>query len=234
MNIRFNAAVLAAILCSSVLGCGSGIAPLPPLNVPQTDAVIFTGDSISALWPVDPGFQSHPNWISKGISGETSYLVAQRYFKDVISHYPKTIHIIVGTNDLNPYNNWKSCTAPTFGVIVPGDTCANLLYMVQTAQFYGIKVVIGTIPPWACADDPHCGNTTIDESQDRYTHIAQLNSYLKTFAQQHGVTLIDYHTLLQDSTGLHYAPGLTLEGDGVHPDPQGFAIMTSAVTDAVK
>jgi lysophospholipase L1-like esterase len=230
LNIRSNAAVLALIVCGLTLGCGSGIAPLPPLNIPQTDDVIFTGDSITLLWGEDPGFQTHPNWIAVGINGRTSYALAQSFVTDVISHYPRTVHILVGTNDVYP--GWQSCTASSYGLPIPDDTCSNILYMVQTAQHYGIQVVIGTIPPWGCTDNPYCGFASIDESTARYTHITQLNDFLKAFAQQHDITLLDYHTMLQDSTGLHYA--LNLSVDGVHPAPSGFKVMTPAVAAALK
>jgi lysophospholipase L1-like esterase len=215
-----------------MFGCGSGIAPLPPLNVPQTDDIIFIGDSHTYLWGQDQSFQTHPNWISTGISGETSYQVAQRFVPDAISHYPRTIHILVGTNDLNPYNGFQPCTEPSYGVLVPNDICANLLYMVQTAQYYGIKVVIGTIPPWGCAGDPACSGAAWDQSADRYTHTAQLNVILQDFAKRHNLSIIDYHTLLQDTTGLHYGQNLT--GDGVHPDSTGFSLMAPLAADAVK
>ncbi len=233
MNTRPSAAAfLVLFLCNFILGCGSGIAPLPPLNIPQTDDVIFIGDSITFLWGQDQSFQANPNWISKGVSGDTSLLVAQRFVKDAISHYPKTIHILVGTNDLNS-SSWQLCTEPQYGVIIPGDICANLLYMVQTAEYYGIKVVIGTIPPWGCYDNPYCVNSnTVDQSATRYTHISELNGFLKAFALRHNITLLDYHTILQDSTGLHYGPNLT--GDGVHPDAAGFSLMTPVAEAALK
>lgn len=203
---------------------------MPPLNAPQTNDVIFIGDSITYLWAQDPGFQSHTNWIDKGISGQSSFRVALRYGIDVIALHPKTIHILVGTNDVYP--GWQSCIAPSYGLIVPNDTCSNILYMVQTAQHYGIKVVLGTIPPWGCSNDPYCGQSIADESPTRYNRIVELNNFIKAFGLQYGVSVVDYHTILEDASGLHYAQGLT--SDGVHPSPQGFASMTPAVEATVE
>lgn len=212
------------------VGCGSGIAPLQPLDVPQTNDVIFIGDSITANWGHDPGFQSSKNWVDKGISGQTSFEVALRFRKDAVSLYPKTVHILVGTNDVYP--GWQACVAPSYALPSPGDTCSNIVYMVQLAQHYGIKVVLGTIPPWGCADDPHCGQSVADESSSRYNRIVSLNNFVETFGNDHGVTVVDYHAILEDETDLHYAEGLTL--DGVHPSPQGYERMTAVATEAVK
>jgi lysophospholipase L1-like esterase len=214
-----------------MLGCGAGIGPLPALTVPQTDDVVFIGDSITFLWAQeDPAFNAHTNWIDKGINGQTSFQVALRFGDDVVSLYPKTVHILVGTNDVHP--GWKSCTAPSYGLLIPGDTCSNVLYMVQTAQHYGIKVVLGAIPPWGCSDNPRCGYAASDESQSKYNQIVELNTFLKAFADKHGVIFVDYHSILQDDTGLHYAKGLT--EDGVHPSTQGYEAILPAATAAVQ
>jgi lysophospholipase L1-like esterase len=229
VKIRFAAILLASFCSYALVGCGVSLPSLAPIHVPLTNNAVFIGDSITYLWSEDPGFQAHANWIDKGISGQSSYLVALRFETDVIALRPKAVHIIVGTNDVYP--GWEPCVAPEIGIPFPGDTCANIVYMVQTAERYGIKVVLGTIPPWGCYDDPHCGLSVADETPSRYARIAALNDFLKAYGKMQNVTVVDYHTLLEDPTGLHYAQGLTQ--DGVHPSPQGFQLMTSAVTPTV-
>jgi lysophospholipase L1-like esterase len=201
-----------------------------PTQRSQTKDVIFVGDSVTNLWSQDPGFRSHANWIDKGIGGQTSYETALRYFPDAISLYPKAIHIVVGTNDVYP--GWKQCSTPAYGLPIPRDTCSNILYMVQVAQHYGVKVVLGTIPPWGCSNNPYCGLSVDDKTASRYKRIAEFNNFLKVFAAEQGVTLVDYHSILEDSTGLHYASGLTL--DGIHPSLQGFEQMTPAAEAALQ
>ena len=102
-----------------------------------------------------------------------------------------------------------------------------MTYMVETAKRNNIRVVIGTIPPWGCSLDPACGFAAGDQSQGRLERIAQLNGWLKTFAAKEGVTVIDYHAVLLDAGGQHYADGLTT--DGVHPDASGYALMLPKV-----
>jgi lysophospholipase L1-like esterase len=213
-----------------LLGCGSGVGPRQRLAPPQTNDVIFIGDSISFLWAEDPDFQTHATWIDKGISGQTSYQVAERFGDDVIALHPRAVHIIVGTNDVYP--DWRRCDESAYGLAIPNYTCSNILYMVQTAQYYGIKVVLGTIPPWGCAGDPHCGASTADETSGRYNRIVELNNFVKELGAHLGVTVVDYHSILQDAPGLHYAAGLTI--DGVHPSLQGYQSMTPAAAGAVK
>jgi lysophospholipase L1-like esterase len=200
-----------------IQACGSGI-----WIVPLSDSVVFIGDSITANWGGQSIFQAHKNWINKGISGQTSREVAARFDNDVLLIHPSTVHIIVGTNDVYP--GWTLCK---------GDrgTCSPMQSMVAKAKKYGIKVVIGTIPPWGCADNPNCGLSVIDETAARYDRIRQLNEWLKTFAAEQDVTFVDYHAALTDASGLHYTEGLTI--DGVHPSPEGFAVMQPLVESAL-
>lgn len=197
--------------------CGSGIRVLP-----LTNDVVFIGDSITQLWGEQAAFQAHKNWINKGISGQTSSAIAARFDNDVLLLHPGTVHIIAGTNDVYP--GWVLCKGSR-------DTCSNMRSMVEKAKYYGIKVVIGTIPPWGCDDNPICGLSVADETSARYDRIAQLNAWLKTFAAEEGVTLVDYHAALTDAEGLHYAEGLT--NDGVHPSSAGFAVMQPLVESAL-
>lgn len=231
MKIRLAAILLTLSACCYLLpGCGVTTPPLTPIHVPLTDNVVFIGDSITFRWTEDPAFQAHTNWIDKGINGQSSFLVALRFESDVIALRPRAVHILVGTNDVYP--GWQPCVAPRVGVPFPGDTCANILYMVQTSERYGIKVVLGTIPPWGCPYDPHCGQSLPDQTPARYQRIVDLNNFLKDFAAKENLTIVDYHTILEDPTGLYYAPGLT--DDGVHPSVKGFELMTPAVAKALE
>lgn len=192
-----------------IQACGSGIPILP-----VTNDVVFIGDSVTQGWGEQAAFQAHKNWINKGVSGQTSRAIAARFDNDVIMLHPGTVHIIAGTNDVYP--GWALCKGSR-------GSCSPMQTMVERAKHYGIRVVIGTIPPWGCYNDPICGESVADETTARYNRIVQLNAWLKTFAAQEGVTLVDYHAALTNVEGLHYAEGMT--SDGVHPSTAGYAVM---------
>ncbi|WP_433967710.1 GDSL-type esterase/lipase family protein [Tunturiibacter gelidiferens] len=228
--------------CSGLVPSGFPVASaIQPTTTPLNETVVFVGDSITAIWGEQADFTAHNNWINKGISGETSTQLADRYQRDVVDLHPGTVHIVIGTNDVSP--GWKLCdpfardrataTTPPGPAALKSlpETCSNILYMLETAKRNKIKVVIGTIPPWGCSDRPKCGLSISDVSQKRYDRIAQLNSWIKTFAVEEGVTLVDYHTALTNAEGLHYAAGLTL--DGIHPVAAGYALMQPLVESAL-
>jgi lysophospholipase L1-like esterase len=195
-----------------IQGCGSGI----------HNEVVFIGDSVTEVWGAQAAFREHKNWTNKGISSQTSGAIAARFESDVISRHPDTVHIIAGTNDIYP--GWELCGGDQ-------NTCEHMRSMVEMAKHNGIKVVIGTIPPWGCYDDSICGASVADETAARYDRITQLNTWLKTFAIEEGVTLVDYHAALTNTTGLHYAEGRT--SDGVHPSLAGYAAMQPFAESAI-
>ena len=60
--------------------------------------------------------------------------------------------------------------------------------------------------------------------------IRTLNSWLKDFCQRDGDVYLDYYTTMADAEG-GMKPGLSK--DGVHPTPQGYAIMAPLAEQAI-
>ena len=61
--------------------------------------------------------------------------------------------------------------------------------------------------------------------------IAQLNAWMRDYAQDAGFTYLDYHSALVDADGM-LRDGLS--NDGVHPTPAGYAVMAPLVSAALK
>jgi lysophospholipase L1-like esterase len=215
-------------------GCGYKIAATPfsppptsttstaPTPTTPTPSVIFIGDSITDLWATGPGkayFSTHPTWISKGVSGQTSGQVLARFQTDVVDLHPAVVHILVGTNDVYP--GW-----------VLGSSDANVTAMVEIAQGSAIKVVLATIPPWET--DPLTDDVanSADPSPSRYQRIKVWNDWLRQFALANCLPLADYHKILEASNHQNYLMALTL--DGVHPSSQGFTVITPVAERAIE
>jgi lysophospholipase L1-like esterase len=173
-KIDLNLAV-AVLYVASVSVCGSSAAttatgqPEKPISAPPS--VVFIGDSISAIWGSGvegPEFAEHPNWIDKGVSGQTSSQVLARFQTDVIDLHPQIVHILVGTNDVYP--GWT--LEPSEGTAGNGiDSPADVESMVQMAQANYVHVILATIPPWGC-DAANCTLAeTADPTQSRYDRI---------------------------------------------------------------
>jgi lysophospholipase L1-like esterase len=174
---------VAVLYVASVSVCGSSAAitatgqPIKPISAPPS--VVFIGDSISVIWgsgQEGPEFAEHPNWIDKGVSGQTSSQVLARFQTDVIDLHPQIVHILVGTNDVYP--GWT--LEPTKGSIGNGiDSPADVEAMVQMAQANFVHVILATIPPWGC-DAANCALAeTADPTPSRYDRINIWNAWIE-------------------------------------------------------
>ena len=171
---------------------------------PGEDRVVFMGDSITQGWKLDESFPGKP-YVNRGISGQTTPQMLVRFRQDVIDLKPKVVVILAGTNDI----------AGNTGPMTLEQTEGNLASMAELAAANGIRVVLCSVLPafdyhWAPGLQPA-------------PKIAQVNAWLKNYAAQRGYVYVDFYSVMKDDRG-----GLptTLSGDGVHPLPAGFAIMS--------
>ena len=73
------------------------------IGLPSKDEqrVVFMGNSITEGWPnKDPEFFRNPNYVNRGISGQTTPQMLLRFRADVIDLHPKVVVILAGTNDI--------------------------------------------------------------------------------------------------------------------------------------
>jgi lysophospholipase L1-like esterase len=205
-------------------------------NVSQKPlSVVFIGDSITANWVATwagDTFTSHPNWINKGVTGDNSNQVRARFQTDVIALHPDVVVILAGTNDVYPGWNLGASEVPAV-FLNAIDSPANMESMVNAAQAAGIRVILGTIPPWNC-DAPNCALAKkADPTVSRFQRIELWNEWLKGYAFSKGIQVADYHSVLNSSaqSDQMYVPALTV--DGVHPTSAGYAAMAPLVEKTI-
>ncbi len=84
--------------------------------------------------------QSHPEWevLNRGVNGERSDQIRERFDRDVISARPAVVVVIAGVNDVYQGRGVDEVTR-------------QLRWMYDRAQRAGIRVVAGTILPYDTA-----------------------------------------------------------------------------------
>jgi lysophospholipase L1-like esterase len=249
LDSSFQRTTLAAlILLLGAAGCGSTstrVTPQTGQSAPSAGSgksnetvgpVVFIGDSITALFG-QPGFgeaewSQHGNWINKGIVGQNSNQVLARFQTDVVDLKPAVTVILVGTNDVYPAWTLGPSEVPAvFDNYI--DSPGNVEKMVQLAQDAGIKVVLGTIPPWNCGNQNVCAlATTADGSQSRYWRIQLWNTWLREYSSRNRLSVAEYWTALVAKNGEQYRTSMTF--DGVHPSAAGYAQMAPQVELAIQ
>ncbi len=200
---------LLVLLCTS--GCGASFRSKP--------SVVFIGDSITANWYADWAGQQatfkQNNWLDMGVVGLTSGQISALFTAYAVDLEPQVVHLVAGTNDVYP--GWQL-----------SETTNNIESMVEKAKKHNIAVVIGTIPPWG----PGYTAEHADPSPQRFQRIDQLNQWIKQYAAEQGIPMVDYHSLLVAPNGENYIPALTV--DGVHPSAAGYAVMTPYTEQALQ
>src|SRR5436190_7500377 len=94
--------------------------------------VVFMGDSITQGWTLPK-----PNYINRGVSGETTPQMLVRFRRDVIALKPSAVVILGGINDI------AGNTGPSTIEMIED----NLISMVDLARANGIAVVLCSVLP---------------------------------------------------------------------------------------
>jgi lysophospholipase L1-like esterase len=174
--------------------------------------VVFMGDSITEGWVPKAPDLFKTGRVGRGISGQTTPQMLVRFRQDVLDLHPRVVHIMAGTNDV----------AGNTGPMTPEMTQANLLSMVDLARAHKIKVVLASIPPadhffWRPESQPNPA-------------IPNLNVWIKEYARTHKIRYADYFSAMADEKNV-MKPGLA--NDGVHPTPEGYAVMNPIAERAI-
>ena len=186
------------------------------LPAPEGPRVVLYGDSITDGWPGQrPEFFASTGFIGRGISGEETAQMLLRFRSDVIEIGASTMVLLAGINDIaqnlgDPYNE--------------DATYANILSMIDLCWQNGIRPVI-------CACLPSYNIRWRPEVTDSFEKVCSLNARLKAYCDRHGVTFVDYCSVLAGPDG-KIMDGLS--GDTVHPNAAGYALMERLLLETLK
>lgn len=171
------------------------------------------GDSITEGWGSQSFFETNPDFVNKGVSGQTAGQMLSRFTKDVIAVKPKAVHILAGTNDV----------AENAGPETDEQIEGYISQMVDLARAKGIRVILGSIAPAA----DFFWHTGLKPAP----RIQRLNAWLKSYAEREHLVYVDYWSALASTEGAlkrDYGP------DGVHPSAQGYAVMQPLAAAAIE
>ena len=191
---------------------------LPPPETPGQASddgrppVVFIGDSITWQWTrtgFHPEYFTANGYINKGISGNTTIQMLDRFQADVINLNPHCVVIEGGTNDL--------AKATDTAIL------ARLKQMAEMALAAGIPVVLGSVPP-----SNSFPKVPDFKPADR---IISLNALIQDYAVSKGIPYADYYSVLVDEN-----KGLKQEyqKDSIHPNAAGYQEMEKVIQPILK
>ncbi len=183
---------------------------LPKAN---EERIVFMGNSITQGWGDHfPEYFDNPNYLNRGIGGQTTPQMLLRFRQDVIKLYPKVVVILAGTNDI------AGNTGPSTLEMIED----NLYTMAELAKVHNIEVVLCAVLP--VFDYPW--QTGLEPAEK----IIELNRRVKNYANTHGFVYADYFAPMVDERN-----GLKDEYtyDGVHPTRAGYEAMAPIADEAI-
>lgn len=166
--------------------------------------IVFIGDSIIAGWYEQTLFEENKNFINRGINGQTTSQILHRFQQDVIDLKPKSVIILVGTNDI----------AENQGPIILLEIQDNFQKMIEQARINNIKIVLCSILPVS----KYYWNTLIEPLEK----IKSLNTFLVSLADKKSVFYVEFYTNMEKNGGFNQK----FSEDGVHPNLDGYTIMS--------
>ena len=152
--------------------------------------------------------QKHPNWrvLNRGIDGQRSDEIRQRFERDVLRAEPRLAIIIAGVNDV--YQGYSVAHVKE-----------QLEGMYSQAQEGKLSVVAGSILPY---------NTSSEEQQAK---IAELNSWIKKTAESRDfMAFCDTNRAVRNPENVHQ---LLESPDGLHPNAEGYRKMAVALMPVI-
>jgi len=197
--------------------------------------VVFMGDSITDGWNLAESFPGKP-FVNRGISGQVTAQMLVRLYPDVVDLKPAAMVVLAGTNDIARNNGPVTLTMIE----------ENIMAMTELAQLHGIKVLLSSVMP--ISDYPYLRQQSAPPApaapggrgappRQKMTDgrppsdILKLNAWMKEYAARVNATYVDYFSAMVDEKGW-LKDGTS--ADGLHPNAEGYAIMTSVLTAALQ
>ena len=179
--------------------------------------IIFIGNSITEMWTKKSFFfKSNTNFINKGISGQTTSEILNRFQNDVINKKPNTVIILAGINDI----------AENDGPIKIKKIAENIFKMVELAKKEKINTIICSVLP--------ANKILWNKSIKPTFKIIKLNMILKQFCKNNKIEYVDYYSEMVDWKGGLKTPLYTSKWDLVHPNEKGYEKMEEILQISLK
>lgn len=161
-------------------------------------------------------FKSNTSFINKGISGQTTSEILNRFQNDVINKKPNTVIILAGINDIAENN----------GPVKIEKIAENIFKMVELAKKEKINTIICSVLP----ANKILWNKSIRPS----FKIIKLNMILKQFCKNNKIEYVDYYSEMVDWKGGLKTPLYTSKWDLVHPNEKGYEKMEEILQISLK
>jgi lysophospholipase L1-like esterase len=224
-NTKVCAAVLLSVLAGTMTFANTATTYASHRTAVITQAqtvnktVVMFGDSITQGWSQQaPAFFDGRPYVNKGISGNTTGQMLQRFSTDVLSEAPGVVVILGGINDLA-----SGTDAKTVSTIE-----SNMSAMIDMAKKKRVRVVLASILPVGYV--PEGMQVFAAKRAVVNQTIRQLNTRFKKLAATKMVGYVNYYSALTSPAGELLRP---YNADNVHITADAYAVMGPLADKAI-
>ncbi|MCW9014598.1 MAG: GDSL-type esterase/lipase family protein [Gammaproteobacteria bacterium] len=200
-NINYNKNITRLlVMCSMVLYMNCALADNHEKESIDEDKIIIIGASYAKGWLINR--LSCLKVVNKGIDGNQSFEIEQRFYEDAIKPQPKAIVIWGFINDLHA-NSKENITQTV------GDIKRRIVSMVDTTKANNIVPVLVTEVTIAESKSlkwrimSWIGKLRGKESYQHYinSNVQKINKWIREYATQNNILVVDLEKLLSNSEG---------------------------------
>jgi len=194
------------------------------MNEQRDGATVIMGASYARGW--NPGELGGRDCINKGVDGEQSHEVLARFERDVLALEPRSVIIWGYINDI--HRSERAAIEQT-----KERARQSFIEMIDLAHANGIEPIVATevtirnMDTWKELIAAMIGRLLGKESYQDFVNsqVLELNGWLRQYAEQNGLLLLDLQPLLSDRYGRRKREYAT--EDGSHITPAGYEALTS-------
>lgn len=169
--------------------------------------IVFLGDSLTDLCDLEATYPGM-GYINRGIGGDTTEGVLERFDETVLPLEPSTIVLLIGINDLN-YGRSVDATLRSY---------EQLIDHIKT-RLPDVRLILVSLPP--VNGTKYAPLLLIQEK------IVLLNEALALLAEDNGAYFVDIHPALLEEDADRLDP--VYSDDGLHWNAAGYAIVAASI-----
>ncbi|MHC1684505.1 MAG: GDSL-type esterase/lipase family protein [Clostridiaceae bacterium] len=185
--------------------------------------IVALGDSLTFGYGVPPykswvdllNLQYNSKIVNKGINGDTSFGLINRFYEDVICEKPDKLIITIGCNDLLMGRDVDS-------------TIDNIKFLIEESSKNNISTIVGITPPIV----PHLAASYWEDGVDYDEIENNLNIFVKKlidFCKTNKIQYVDFFNGLKEAFNTY--KDKELYSDGIHPTELGHKLMYEKITN---
>ncbi|WNR42910.1 SGNH/GDSL hydrolase family protein [Paenibacillus roseipurpureus] len=176
---------------------------------------VFIGDSITQGCELYAYFGDKAQvLINRGIGGDKSKSLRQRFEADALQLKPRHIVLCVGINDTWVLDDF-TCEEEKLVQCITRNVVTQVTALAELCERQGQSLILCSILP-----------TNLPQHQTDRTRnlmLVQINAAIRELAGELGFVYVDYHSELTGEDGITLRHELA--GDGIHPNVSGYDIM---------